>query len=702
MNIQNRSNIKQATARRAPLHIGTQKAPDNPALDQWAGSSEVQSVPQFFKMTVEKNAGNDYLGRRVGRGEYEYETYQQVSQKVDNLSSGLVELGIQKGDRVATFAGNRPEWLMTDFGTMQAGAVHAPLYDNLPDDHVKYILNDSEAKVVMVDDKKRLAQLMEAESELPHLQHIVLLDEELAEKAVGSKKNVMTWTQLQAKGEASLTKNQAEIDARMESLGAHDIASMVYTSGSTGAPKGVLLAHGNWLNGIEGAVRVLQDDPNQDLASYQDTQDLYPSVLPLAHVMGRTTDYSVTAGGSKIAYPGSVLGFKRDLAKLKPTILAVTPLFHQGVYEKVEKAALKQTGPIMTPWKAAAGGAGAGAAVGAAVGALAGAPLVGGVVGAVLGGAGAGLGAKNISPADAFSFAVDTATKYQREKADDKLGLVTKLKYKLAEKMVFSKLKTKVDGATGGNIRLMISGGAPLDNKLEAFFKGAGFDMRQGYGLSETTGAVTIGSKESFGTVGRAISGTEVRISDNDEIQVRGAGVMAGGYMNRPEKTDSTFSEDGWFKTGDTGKLNAKGELTVTGRIKSQFKLPGGKYVRPEPLEDAIKVSPYIQEAVVLGAQDKDLVGALVVPNFANLEAFAQENGLATDPKSLASSEKVQDLIKSEALKLTADFPKQERVRTVALMDHEFTVEAGELTPSFKVKRNNIAEKYSDLIASMF
>lgn len=701
MNI--RTSLKQTaktSASRAPK--AAQETPLNPALDSWAGSSELKSVPEFFRMTVAKNPNNDYLGRRVARGKYEYDTYQEVANKVDNLSSALIELGIKKGDAVATFAGNRPEWLTTDFGTMQAGAVHAPLYDTLPDDQVKYILNDSAAKVVVVDNKKRLAQVLKAESELPHLEHIVVLDDELAESAKQSKKSVTTWSALQQQGSQSLSKNQDEIDARVEALTPQDIASMVYTSGSTGAPKGVQLAHGNWLSGIEGAVRVLRDNPNQDLASYKEPGDLYPSVLPLAHVMGRTTDYSVTAGGAKIAYPGSVMGFKRDLAKMKPTILAVTPLFHQGVYEKVEKAALKQTGPIMTPWKAALGGAATVGAVGAAVGALVGQPLVGGILGAVIGGGGAGYAANKVSKADAFEFGVKAATDYHRDKANDELGTMTKLRYKLAEKLVFSKLKGKVDQATGGKIRLMISGGAALDNKLEAFFKGAGFDMRQGYGLSETTGAVTIGSKDSFGTVGKPISGTEVRIGENQEIQARGPGIMAGGYLNRPEKTSGTFTEDGWFKTGDTGKLNKKGELTITGRIKTQFKLPGGKYVRPEPLEDAIKASPYIQEAVVMGAADRDLVGALVVPNFANLEAFAKEKGIPADPKSLANNKEVQALIKETALKLTEGFPKQERVRTVALLDHELTVEAGELTPSFKVKRNNIAEKYAALIDSMF
>jgi long-chain acyl-CoA synthetase len=682
--------------------IGNQEYPPNPALDSWAGSTEIHSMPEFFQMTAAKNPNSEFLGQRVGRGEYEFETYQQVATKVDHLSSALVELGLEKGDRVATFAGNRPEWLMTDFATMQAGGVHAPLYDTLPDDQVEYILNDSQAKVLMVDDKKRLAQVLKSEAKLPHLRQIVLLDDELAEQAEASTKSVTTFSALLAQGEEHLEKNQTEIDARVAALTPQDIASMVYTSGSTGAPKGVLLAHGNWLNGIEGAVRVLQDNPNQQLASYKEPGDLYPSVLPLAHVMGRTTDYSVAAGGSKIAYPGSVMGFKRDLKGLKPTILAVTPLFHQGVYEKVEKAALKQTESVVKPWQAAIGGGAIAGALGAAAGALFGQSAVGGIAGATLGALGSAYAAKNTSKADAFNFAVNSSLDYHKEKANDDLGLMTKLRYKLAEKLVFSKIKDKVDAETGGRIRLMISGGAPLDGKLEAFFKSAGFDMRQGYGLSETTGAVTIGSKDSFGTVGKAISGTEVRLGENQEIQVKGAGVMAGGYLNQPEKTEKTFSEDGWFKTGDTGTLNQKGELSITGRIKTQFKLPGGKYVRPEPLEDAIKVSPYISEAVVMGAQDKDLVGALIVPNFENLETFARQKGLATDPKSLATSAEVQKLIKSEALRLSEQFPKHERVRTVALMDHAFTVESGELTPSFKVKRNNISQKYAELIAGMF
>jgi long-chain acyl-CoA synthetase len=700
MNIQS-TRMNQA-ARTRPQKIGTQTCPPNEALDTWAESSELNSVPQFFKQTATKNANKEFLGQRVGRGQYEYQTYSEVAEKVDDLSSGLLNLGIQPGDRVATFSDNRPEWLVTDFATMQTGGVHAPLYNTLPDDQVEYILKDSGSKVVFVDDKKRLAQVLKAEGNLSELETIVLMDDELKDAAKASGKNITTFQNLMKSGEESFESNRGALQERLEQLTPQDIASMVYTSGSTGAPKGVLLAHGNWLSGIEGLAQVINDDPEQKLSTYQKHGDVYPSVLPLAHVMGRTTDYFVAAGGSKIAYPGSVMNFKRDLKKISPTMLAVTPLFHQGVYEKVEKAALKQTDSIVKPWQAALAGGVVSAGIGAAAGALFGQSAIGGAIGAAVGALGTAVAAKNISKADAFNFAVNASTDYHEKKAAGDLDVGTKLRFKLAEKVVFSKLKEKVDAQTGGRIELMVSGGAPLDRKLEAFFKSAGFDMRQGYGLSETTGATTVARKDSFGTVGPPLEGTEIKIGKKDEILIKGPGVMAGGYLNRPEKTEKTFNEDGWFKTGDTGSLNEKGELSITGRLKTQFKLPGGKYVRPEPLEDAIKASPYITEAVVMGDTDRDLVGALIVPNFENLEAVAKEKGLPTDPEELAKNKEIQALIKGETLELSKDFPKHERVRAVALLPHGFSVEAGELTPSFKVKRNTIQKNYADAIASMF
>ncbi len=746
-----------------PKKIGDHDYPANPALEQWSESAEVPNLAKFFRQSVAKNPDGPYLGAKQGDS-YQYQSYRQVEAQVEKFASGLIGLNLQPGERVATFADNRPEWRITDFAIAYAGLVHAPLYNLMSDRNAAYILKDSSAQAVVVDSADRLKQVQTAD--LPDLKTIIVAGN--VDLSGQTDPRLVSWNDFMARGEQQLPQNKAEIETRIANTRPQDIGGMVYTSGSTGDPKGVLLSNGNWLSDVEGVLKMANNDPKATLGNVR-RDDRYPSVLPQGHVMGRVADYVITAEGGSIAYPESLMAFKKDLKILKPTVMAVTPLFFQKIYEEAEKKTRREDGPVISPKLAGFGAGAAGVALGSAGGALAGAALGGGVLQWGLAVAGATLlgtladaaatkGAKKLTKSAVFDWAVGNSRKYYESRGEASLG--TRFGHFLGEKMVFSKVRKSVDAATGGELRLMMSGGAPLGAEVEGLFRSSGFKIAQGYGLSETAGASIMNNPElaELGTVGQPLPGVEVRLDpENGELQLRGPNIMSGGYLNKPDKTAESFTADGWYHTGDKGNVIAvprrspvltgvvggglgaglgallgqtvghpalgaalMGTLgtlagrtlarhdtedyySITGRIKSQFKLPGGEYVTPEPIEENLKGSAYIAEAVVVGAKDKDMVGALIVPKFDNLKTWAKNQGLAADdPKQLVSYPEVQDLLRKEALERSSGGAKHEVVRAVALLDHEFTVAADELTPSFKVKRNVVMDRYAAQIDGMF
>ena len=746
-----------------PKKIGTQDYPANPALDTWSASTEVPSLAKFFRMSAAKNPEGPYLGARVGDS-YQFQSYREVESSVEKMAAGLIGLNLQPGDRVATFADNRPEWRIADFAIAYAGLVHAPLYNQMSDRNAEYILKDSGARAVVVDSADRLKQVLA--SNLPDLKTIIVAGN--VDLSKESDPRLVSWNDFQAQGESQLPHQKAEMEARIAATRPQDMGGMVYTSGSTGDPKGVLLSHGNWLSDVEGVLRMANNDPTATLTSVR-RDDRYPSVLPQGHVMGRVADYVITAEGGSIAYPESLMAFKKDMKILKPTVMAVTPLFFQKIYEEAEKKSRKDDGPVINPRIAGLGAGAAGAALGGVSGALAGTMFGGGllqwglaIAGATLGGVLADKvateGAEKLTKSAVFDWAVGNSREYYESHGNPSIG--QRVGHFLGEKMVFSKVRQSVDQATGGEIRLMMSGGAPLGGEVEGLFRSAGFQIAQGYGLSETAGASIMNNptRAQLGTVGQTLPGVEARLdSETQEIQLRGPNIMSGGYLNKPEKTAESFTADGWYRTGDKGKVVsvptrspltlgalgaaagaglgalagaalghptlgatlagvlggavgvgvAKSETedyySITGRIKSQFKLPGGEYVTPEPIEENLKGSPFIAEAVVVGAKDRDMVGALIIPKFDNLKGWAASKGIPTDDLNLLiSNPEVKDLLRKEALERSSVHAKHEQVRAVALLDHEFTVAADELTPSFKVKRPVVLERYAELIDSMF
>ncbi|MBT9582514.1 AMP-binding protein [bacterium] len=765
MQVQTNKQPIQKPTRPESRKIGSQDYPANPALDEWAQGAEITTVPQFFKMCVAKNPDGKYVGKKIGK-EYQYSTYKEVGQQAQNFSSALIGLGIQPTDRVAVFAENSPEWRMADFGIASTGAVLTCLLPEYPDQRCEFVLQDSGSKAVMVDSKERLEQVIRVEGNLPELKNIIVSgDVDLS--AYQSTKNIVSFKDFMAQGEATLAQNQAEIAKRESEICYNDIGSIVYTSGSTGNPKGVLLSHGNVIASVEGMLRTINDNPEETLQSAR-REDLYPSILPLGHVMGRVADYAMTAEGGTIAYPGSLANFAKDLRHLEPTVLAVTPLFLHKIYDGVENKAVTKTDPAFPPFVASLAAGAAGAALGGTAGALIGAGIGGaalpwglGIAGAVIGGAiadkVAGEKSRNLSKADLFSGSLENSKKYYEAHGNHSVG--NRVKHELSKKFVFAPVKEQVDQRMGGKVRIMISGGAPLSGEAETLMRASGYGIAQGYGLAETSAGALMNNpaRAELGTGGAALPGDKVRLEEGtNEIQISGPNIMTGGYLNRDDKTKEAFTPDGWYRTGDKGQLVkttgpvSKGKLAaltgagallggiagsfighpalgaalagvaagtatiftgaartegkdhyvISGRIKSQFKLPGGEYVTPEPIEAALQGSPFIARSLVTGGKERDLVGALIQPNFEVLGKWAAERKLPTDPKELVKHPDVIALYDKEASERSQGFQKHEVVRRTALLDHELS--GDEVTNKGEVMRSIVSERYADQIKNMF
>lgn len=769
MQIQTHNSTQRILSEKRPAKakIGSQEYPANPALDSWAQSNEITTKPDFFRMAAKKNPDGEYLGGKVGN-DYEFRTYREAEAQVENFASGLINLGMKPTERFGVFAQGSPDWRVADFAGSYTGSVVVGMVAELPEDRVEYILKDSDAKVVMVDSQERLEKVLKATPNLPSLETVIVNNPELdlGEFKGKTDKKLVTFASVLEDGKNSLEANRGEIEKRIDGLQYDDIASLVYTSGSSGPPKGVLLSHGNVLASVQGTLQVVNNNPEESLESAR-TDDVYPSVLPQGHVMGQVGDMAITASGGKIVYPPSLMAFSKDLRSIKPTVLAVTPLFLHKIHEGIEKKAMRDESNIVPPFVAGLAAGAAGAALGGTIGAMAGAAAGGvglqwglGLLGAVAGGVSADRyvsnWAKNTTKADAFQSAVKNSHEFYQARGKHSVG--QRIKHEIGKKFVFSKARAQVDRRLGGNTRAILSGGAPLSGEAETVMRGMGFGIAQGYGLAESSGGGMTNNptKPQLGTGGAAQKGTEIRLGEGEEIQMRGPSIMSGGYLNRPDKTDGSFTEDGWYRTGDQGAIiEAKGPVSglklagltglgaslgavagqalgspflgaavgggvaatasiftgaargktqqhfaITGRIKSQFKLPGGEYVTPEPIEAALQSSPYIARALVVGATDRDLVGALVQPNFENLAEWATKNGLPTEPAEMAKNPEVVKMLEAEAADLSSKFRKHEVVRRLHVLGHELV--GDEITAKGEVMRKNVTKKYENELNGMF
>jgi len=448
----------------------------------------------------------------------------------------------------------------------------------------------------------------------------------------------ITLAELEKRGQILETEQPDLIDDLAHQITPDQLATIIYTSGTTGEPKGVMLTHANLVSNLIDGAGNLTFDE----------KDVVLSVLPLSHIFERQAMYMYLYQGMAVYYAESLETIGPNLREVRPTILIGVPRIFEKIYDRIkERVAAK--------------------------------------------------GRINMA---LLSWAVSVGKAYARYEVErEKAPLALTLKHKLATRLVFSKWRE----AFGGRIRLLVSGGAALPEELGYIYLGAGIPIIQGYGLTETSPVIATGRLDDnrIGSVGKPIPRVEVRIAADGEIETRGPNVMLG-YYNKPEETRAVFTEDGWFKTGDIGTIDDDGFLRITDRKKELFKTSGGKYISPQPIEQMIKGSRFVSQVVLIG-DGRKFPAALIVPNWQQLESYAQLKGIKVKSRAdLCRHERIIDLFQRQIAGLTPDLAQYERVKKVGLLENEFTIEGGELTPTLKVKRRVIDEKYRSVIDQIY
>ncbi len=550
---------------------------------------------------------------------------QEVYRRVARLHLSLAEMHLRPGDRCALLSENRWEWAVADFAMMTAGVVSVPVYPTLPAEQVQYLLEDSGARAVFVSTAAQREKVASIRGRLPHLEHVISFDPLDGGCALAS-----------LIGDSPLAPDEIErFEAAIAAVRPEDLASILYTSGTTGQPKGVMLTHANLLSNILDSEPDLRPD------------DVGLSFLPLCHIYERMVDYCYYLAGVTVAHVAALEKVPEALVEVHPTFVVAVPRFFEKMYARIEET-IAQAPPLrqkLFRWALRAG----------------------------------------------FSSIPFRST-------GRPLPALAAVQFAVADRLVFSKVRERL----GGRVRQFLSGSAPLARNLAEFFYAVGLPVYEGYGLTETSPVVSVNKPGAmkFGTVGRPIRNVEVRVAADGEILVRGPNVMRGYYGM--ERETAEVLEDGWLHTGDLGMLDPDGYLVILDRKKDLLKTSGGKYISPQPIENRLRNSPYIADAVVI-ADQRRFPGALVVPDFARLETYAREHGLACrDRRELVKEPKIARLLDQEVAQACASLAPHEQVKKIALLDREFTIAGGEMTPTLKVKRREVERRYRDEIERLY
>lgn len=596
------------------------------------------TLVQVLQYALEKYGKKPAFHYKQG-GKWVSVSYQDVAQRVRYAALGLNKIGVNHGDRVSLMAESCVDWIVADFGALSTGAVDAPIYPTLTAKQAAYIIKDSGSIVIFVSNESQLKKVLEVTSELPQLKKIVVFDKYNA-SLVKTPDLVMSLKELEEVGQA-LDKEQPQLYEQLTSkIQPKDLATLIYTSGTTGEPKGVILTHWNLTFNVVNTA-------DEALAFTSDDCSL--SFLPFSHVFERAVVYSLIYMGIGMYLSESIEAVGANLVDVRPTIMTSVPRMFEKIMAKITEQGMT-----------------------------------------------AGFPKANI-----VRWAVDIGRQWARmNHKGESIPFMLDLQYKLAKALFYDKLYNE---KMGGRVRFFLSGGAPLADDIAYFFLAMGIPILQGYGLSETSPVISINTPDNnrVGSVGKVVKNVEVKLSEKDsEIWARGPNILQG-YFNKPEETAKVF-EGEWFKTGDVGKFDKDGFLYITDRIKELLKTSGGKYLAPQPIESALKGSMYIAQVMLIG-DNKKFPSVLVVPNWETMENYAKSIGISfSSRKELCTNPQLLDMMLKEVSRLTPDLAQYEKIKKVALIENEFTVENGELTPTMKVKRRIIEEHYKDLIDKMY
>ena len=584
-------------------------------------ASTVASLPG----SAAERFGSQTAARFKKDGEWREMSYAEMGEAIDEIALGLADLGIEAGDRVCILAETRLEWTLASLGASAAGAVAVPVYPTNAPSECKWVAGNSGARAIFCENEGQLAKIEEVRDELPDLEHVIGIDEGGGE---------LSLDELRARGRE---RDRGELGPRQEQVSPEDPYTIVYTSGTTGAPKGVVLTHAN-------AMAVCQMVEELEFVEPGDISYLY---LPLAHVFALITMLATVDEGTTLIYfGGNTREILAEIIETKPTYVPSVP----RIFEKLYGAAMKMVA--------------------------------------------SGSEEEQERFRKAVKLGVEVRTR--RERGDEVPAELAE-QFEQADAEIFQRVR----GLFGGQVRQAVSGAAPIAPEILEFFYAAGVPVLEGWGMTETTGVGTVGTLDRLQVRhrGPSAAGVEIKIADDGEILCRGPHVFRE-YWRNPEATEETMT-DGWLRTGDLGELDDEGYLKITGRKKDIIITAGGKNLTPANIENDLKQSPLISQAVMYGDR-KPFPVAMITLDPEEIVPWAQEQGLPEDIESLAEHEKVHEMIQTELDRANSNYARVEQIKKFTILDHDLSVETGELTPTLKVKRNVIYDRYGDVFESLY
>ncbi|HEX8084598.1 MAG TPA: AMP-binding protein [Solirubrobacteraceae bacterium] len=588
------------------------------ATRQTTGS---QTIADLLPKAAEQYADRPAVRHKID-GEWKDVTFREVGDIVFEIGRGLIDLGIQAGDRVALLCNTLPEWTYVDFAISTAGGVVVPIYPTNSPEECEWVAGNSDSVAVVCEDAGQVAKIVEVRDNLPNLRHIVVIDPS------GETADAISVDEVRERGRG---RDVAELLDRAEAVTKNDPYTFIYTSGTTGPPKGCVLTHGNYRAIIDsvGERELLRGD-----------DDLTYLFLPLAHAFALLIQLASFDVGAPIAYfGGDTKQIIPELGEVKPTYLPSVP----RIFEKLFTMAQGNLQPEQIQAIREIGGR-----------------------------------VKDLE--------------VRGEPIPDDLAQQWEPLKPVAE---------FVQNLFGGRLREAVTGAAPIAKEILEFFWGCGIPVLEGYGMTETSTAATTSTPEAhkFGTVGKALPGVEIKIADDGEILIKGPNIFKGYHKN----ADASFGavEDGWLHTGDLGSIDDEGYISITGRKKDIIITAGGKNLTPANFENDMKQTRWVSQCVMHGDRRPYPV-ALITLDEEEIVPWAKEQGLPTDVSELAQHPKVRELIQAEVDKANAKYAQVEQVKKFVILDHDLSQETGELTPTLKVKRNIVNEKYADLFEQLY
>lgn len=558
-------------------------------------------------------------------GEWKKYSLAQYTEAANNISYGLMSLGVKAGDRIATIMNNRPEWNFLDMGIMQIGAIHVPIYPTISESDYLTILNHAGVNYIFIAGEELYRKI---EHILPNIPSV---------KEVFSIKPLNSYKQLADLISLGISQPQPDKLAEIKaSIHTNDLVTLIYTSGTTGTPKGVMLSHQNIISNFIGVSYIPKFGEEGKALSF----------LPLCHIYERMLNYLYQYLGISVYYAESLATITENIREIKPDMMCCVPRLLEKIYEKILATGRKQKG------------------------------------------------IKRL----VFFWALNLALRFE---PGGKNGWYYMLKLRLADKLVLSKWRE----ALGGNFKIIVSGGAAIQPRLLRVFWAAGLPVFEGYGLTETSPVIATTSNEKYGlkvgTVGFPLKGLLVKIADDGEILCKGPNIMLG-YYKEPKLTQEVIDEDGYFHTGDIGHIEPQGQLRITGRKKEIFKTSLGKYIAPDLIENKFKESPFIDNLMVVGENQK-FAGALIVPDFNHLRSWCTIKEIEyTNDQEMIALPRIKKRYLKEVLKCNKRLGATEQIKKFELLDAEWTVAGGELSPTLKLKRKFICKKYRDVANRLF